>query len=109
MRTINFILDLCYNPIRLEQTEINSSTKTALQLKLAKYELIQFLACYFIATLCLIGGVALVVLGATGAITLFLGVAGWKAKLINLSPGAFLFLTGVAIAWFGRYQFRHTT
>lgn len=103
------MLDSQVNQFRVEQTEISSRTKSRTQIKLAKFELIQALACYCLAALCVAGGVILIGLGATGEIALAVEHAGWKATFINLSPGAFIFLVGVGFAWFGRYRFRHTT
>lgn len=95
------------NPIKTEHTRISHKTKHGVQIKLAKFELIQALACYGIASLCIIGGITLIGMGATGAIEIGIEKEGIKATLANLSPGAFLFLTGIGIAWLGRYQFKH--
>ncbi|OZC34548.1 hypothetical protein B9Q17_05905 [Marinobacter vinifirmus] len=106
---MKFMLNRLRYPIRAEQTEIKSDTKTRAQLKLAKFELIQALACYCLSGICILSGVALLALGMTGEISLTVEHTGWTMSLINLSPGAFIFVVGIAFAWLGRYRFKHTT
>ncbi|WP_341303217.1 hypothetical protein [Pseudomonas sp. TMP25] len=95
------------NKFKVEQTKISHKTKHGTQIKLAKIEMIQALACYIIALLCIIGGVTLIIMGAAGVIEVGVELKGMKATLLNLSPGAFLFSVGMGVAWLGRYRFEH--
>lgn len=57
--------------------------------------------------ICTIGGIALLIMGVTGASDWYASFLGFESRITQAAPGAVLFVVGLFTALVTRYKFKH--
>lgn len=96
-----------YYKVQLKQISIDPSTDVAIQLALAKYQLIYSTLGLLLGLASMIGGVYLFVKGITGSMDWIAEFIGVKSNIVNAAPGAVLFIVGLFMVFVTRYNFKH--
>ncbi len=94
--------------LHVNHTSISSDTDIQLQRDLARFQFYYSIAGLTLGLVCMVGGIALFVLGVTGAADWYTNIWGAESRISQAAPGAILFIVGLFVVLFTRYKFKHT-
>lgn len=92
---------------RAGSTYVAPDSDAMLQRDLARFQFYYSIAGLILGLLCMIGGIALFILGVTGAADWYTNIWGAESRISQAAPGAILFIIGLFVVLFTRYKFRH--